>query len=354
MDHNLKVLHPAVAKLWDLRKNQGKKPDRVRPGSKQVIWWRCLRNRRHVWRSRVSEAVGRPGCPHCGREPTPRPQRGENGPSYTGVRFSREAGLYIASLRRDGRRVELGGWKRARDAAIARDRAALFLEANVRLHFPGTSRKLGPASPEKLRRLARQSNQPKVTGAERFRGITRIRTGRWAVQLCVNNVVYTSSGYDSARAAAIAYDRLALHYAGPGWPRNFPARKLEPASFQELRRENVERRLRRRVNQVPKRTAFVGVYHRSDSQYLPWVALLPHSSVPPPSTSYYLGHYATAEEASRARDRAALYYVGRDAYLNHPDELDSLEPADAATLRAGARRAAQERKAARTKAVRAV
>jgi hypothetical protein len=347
VDNNLQARHPEVAKLWHPRKNLGKKPTDVLPGSKQIVWWQCPRVKKHVWRSRVSERVLRPGCPQCGRvKARPREAREGNAVSYTGVRFDREAGLYIASIKHRGRRLLLGGWKRARDAAKARDRAALYLGASVKLHFPQPSRKLGPSSPKQLRELARQDQERRRT-TNNYRGVTRRRTGTWSAQLNANNVTYILNGYRSEQEAAIAFDRLVLRYGTQPERRNFPRRRFEPATIDELRREVTEQRLRLRARKAPNRKAYIGVYYQPQFGGVPWLALLTHKSAPPPSSSHYLGRYATAEEAARARDRATLYYLKRETPLNHPDEVDVLEAADAATLRADARRASKERRAAR-------
>src|SRR6266700_638178 len=72
---------------------------------------------------------------------------------FLGTRFHFTSRRYTAYLRVDDRLIHLGRWNRATDAAIARDRAILFFGKRIPLQVPSKSRKLGPASPEELRRL---------------------------------------------------------------------------------------------------------------------------------------------------------------------------------------------------------
>ena len=63
-------------------------------------------------------------------------------------------GKYDAFVRFRGKRVHLGLWKAELDAAVARDRGALFFGLETRLNVARISKSLGPASPEELRALA--------------------------------------------------------------------------------------------------------------------------------------------------------------------------------------------------------
>lgn len=58
--------HPEVAVEWLYEKNCGFGPEDFTYGSKVNAFWRCSRNKKHIWRTQVLKrcAEGR-GCPHC-------------------------------------------------------------------------------------------------------------------------------------------------------------------------------------------------------------------------------------------------------------------------------------------------
>src|SRR5688500_4160927 len=70
---------------------------------------------------------------------------------YVGVSFERRTQRYAAKLSTQRRAYFVGRWSSARAAAIARDRAILFLRLDRPLQVPSASTKLGSASPEELR-----------------------------------------------------------------------------------------------------------------------------------------------------------------------------------------------------------
>src|SRR5687767_7875662 len=88
-------------------------------------------------------------------------------PSAQGMRSFR------AQIRRAGSAHDLGPWPTRRDAKIAYDRAALHFDGKgARLTLPATSRPLGAASPEELRRLARDKWK-EARATSRYRGVSR-------------------------------------------------------------------------------------------------------------------------------------------------------------------------------------
>ncbi len=53
--NDLQYLFPAIAKEWNLEKNQGVHPDQVLAGSKKKYWWICEMN--HEWQAMVSSCT---------------------------------------------------------------------------------------------------------------------------------------------------------------------------------------------------------------------------------------------------------------------------------------------------------
>ena len=68
--YNLKVLFPKVAKEWHPTKNKPLTPDKVLPGSHSRVWWKCKKNKQHVWETEIRYRVGNnnkkgSNCPKC-------------------------------------------------------------------------------------------------------------------------------------------------------------------------------------------------------------------------------------------------------------------------------------------------
>jgi len=68
--NNLAAKYPAIGKLWHPTRNAPLLPSQVMPGSAKMVWWRCLKNALHVWKSHVYSVVkvrqkGGRACPFC-------------------------------------------------------------------------------------------------------------------------------------------------------------------------------------------------------------------------------------------------------------------------------------------------
>jgi hypothetical protein len=178
------------------------------------------------------------------------------------------------------------GFKSELDAAIARDRLALhFFGSRARLNFP--DRRLKPASPEGLARIAGR-NQPRKS------------------------------------SAAIARDRLASFVFGNDARLNFSAKHLTPASPELIRTER--RAERKRLTTSPYRGVVRGL-----GRERPW-----NASVKVKGRAVWLGSWRTDREAAIAVDRAALFYRLGWRDLNFPALARTLKPMDPIGLRAKA------------------
>jgi hypothetical protein len=49
--------YPESLAYWDKSKKDGVKPFEIGPGSHYMAWWRCIRNKGHVWLKAVRDAV---------------------------------------------------------------------------------------------------------------------------------------------------------------------------------------------------------------------------------------------------------------------------------------------------------
>lgn len=60
------TLFPALLKEWHPKLNTNLSPFHLTPGSTAKIWWRCTRNKEHVWTSPIVYRTQRnPECPFC-------------------------------------------------------------------------------------------------------------------------------------------------------------------------------------------------------------------------------------------------------------------------------------------------
>ncbi len=178
----------------------------------------------------------------------------------------------------------------------------------------------------------------KAIPISRFRGVYWTSSvGRWtACEYGPRGYRRRIAFFDTEHEAAIAVDRVSLHTLGRSAPRNLPARRVRPASVEEIRAEV------RKAKKAQTSSQYIGVQllpetDRRRNIVRPWQAFLSVEGRP-----LNLGGWATERDAAIAHDRAALFYRRRDPPLNFPAEARRLQPADAHTLRRLCTRARKE------------
>jgi hypothetical protein len=115
-----------------------------------------------------------------------------------------------ARLRLGGREQPLGDYRSEREAAIAVDRARLACEEDEPddLNLPSVSKRLGPATPTRLRREAHAIF--KKTTTSRYEGVFQDRRdGAWQAMITVRGWRYYLGRFDDDEVAAKAYDDAA-------------------------------------------------------------------------------------------------------------------------------------------------
>jgi hypothetical protein len=224
------------------------------------------------------------------------------------------------SLPHAGKYHFLGRRDTLREAQIARDRAILHFRLRQPLKHPKESRRLGPASPERLRFIA-HAQLKRGSATSCYWGVSRGTGGdTWLVRFHHRGEELHASGFESADEAAIAVDRLRLHLGLP--PINFPERRLKPATLAELK----QGLLVRRKEQTSSR--YVGV-HWAGGDHLgrPWLVFIKFEGC-----HTCAGSFETERDAALAHDRLVLQYGVRCA-LNFPTDARRLGPATVKTIR---------------------
>jgi hypothetical protein len=230
-----------------------------------------------------------------------------------------------------GKVASFGSFRTEREAAEAYDRAVLYYRGpEARRNFP--DRPLSPADEATLRAEVR--NRAKVGMASQYRGVTK--TGSlWLAKIKVRRRGITLGCWRTELEAAEAYDRAVLFFGGDRSRLNFSRRRLAALEPAELRR------LAHAPIKAKASSRYRGVVFAPDFSARPWIAQI-HGRK---QTMRHLGTWAVEEDAARAYDRAARFYLGIRARLNFPGT--KLRPADAQTLMREARRAAKATQSSR-------
>jgi len=62
-EYNLVTVNPDIARQWHPTKNRDLTPDKVTPGSKKKVWWKC--DNGHEWQAKVYNRSRSSKCPYC-------------------------------------------------------------------------------------------------------------------------------------------------------------------------------------------------------------------------------------------------------------------------------------------------
>jgi hypothetical protein len=223
--------------------------------------------------------------------------------------------VYPSTIKANGVLHRLGLWQSRDEALLAQDRASLHFKLERPLHFARQARRLGPLSPEGLRKLVRE--QVRATRASRFVGVYRSRPkNTWVAMIRIDSKMVSLGSYgEDEDAAGRAVDQ-ASRFLGRT-PPNFPKRALPPKSPEQLR---MVQRVLRGTSQ------YFGVTRRAHPER-PWFF-----QIKLPKGQFAIGGYKTDALAALAHDRAVLHY--RLALpVNFPARAKKVGAADIETLR---------------------
>jgi hypothetical protein len=237
-----------------------------------------------------------------------RNKTGFNGVSKKGERFR-------ARLKMKNKETSLGTYATAKEAAIAFDKGVRDYGLNKsRLNYPNGLPESDVDYQNIMNPAVKSQLDPRNTSG--FRGVSKNGAGRFCAKTQVKKKVHRLGTFDTAKAAAIAYDRAISDHGMPKEKLNFPnGFPKDDPDYDKIM--NDDGTLKRAVK-VPKPAKTAGVGGKRKKRYTAKIGI--------EKKRIALGTYDTQKEAKLAYDAAVLKHNLSKDRLNYPNGLPKDDP----------------------------
>ena len=229
--------------------------------------------------------------------------KSHNTSGYTGVR--KRGKRYQAQITAGGKRHNLGSYKTAKAAALAYDRAVVQHKRPAsKLNYPDGL----PIDDEDYDELMDPNKNKKFAAAKSsgFHGVVQ-KGKRFYAKIYLGNSQKSLGGYDTAKEAALAYDRAVVHHKRPASLMNYPdGLPIDDEDYEAIMNPKMKRSL-----YSNNTTGYRGVY-KIGKRFAARVKIgrkLKHLCL-----------YDIPKEAALAYDRAIIQFKLPTIRLNFPND----------------------------------